>query len=214
MCNQVETLKIASLPTPLNLRRWHIQAGATCLATCLLCLSPRPTCHHVLNVALQQGRFTFRHDTVLSCLMAELYKLNQLIVWMMLKYLLIWMGNVRLTLLLPQFPLLYWSRYWCVLTGLILLQLYNAELKTVSLLELTCLFNSRADLSAARERQQEKPEYQQIVAELDRLGIVCHYDTVEIGCLGYYLKETVPSGYEKVSNPRQGHYLIKPLLWP
>ena len=34
-----------TLPTPLNLRRWHIQTGATCS----LCLSPRPTCHHVLN---------------------------------------------------------------------------------------------------------------------------------------------------------------------
>ena len=33
--------------------------------------------NHVLNgcpVALQQGRFTFRHDAVLSCLMAELQK--------------------------------------------------------------------------------------------------------------------------------------------
>jgi len=60
-----------TLPTPLNLRRWHIQTGATCS----LCLSPHPTCHHVLNgfpVALQQSRFIFRHDAVLSCLMAGL----------------------------------------------------------------------------------------------------------------------------------------------
>ena len=77
--------------------------------------------------------------------------------------------------------------------------LYNAESKTVSLLELTYPFNSRADLSAARERKQEKPEYQQIVAELDRLGFLSYYYTVEIGCLGHYLKETV-SSMMKVSN--------------
>jgi len=69
--------------------------------------------------------------------------------------------------------------------------LYNAESKTVSLLELTCPFNSRADLFAARERKQEKPEYQQIVAELDHLGFVSHYYTIKIGCLGHYLKKTV-----------------------
>jgi len=41
-----------TLPTPLNLHRWHIQTGATCL----LCQSSRPTSHYVLNgcpVALQ-----------------------------------------------------------------------------------------------------------------------------------------------------------------
>ena len=66
-------------------------------------------------------------------------------------------------------------------------------MKSVVLLELTCPFNSRADLSAARERKQEKPEYLQIIAELDRLGFVSHYHTVEIGCLGHYLTETVTS---------------------
>ena len=61
------TLKAGSdtLPTPVNLHRWKIQVGAKCQ----LCGSPRPTSSHVLNgcpVALNQGRYTWRHDSVLS----------------------------------------------------------------------------------------------------------------------------------------------------
>ncbi|XP_065907873.1 uncharacterized protein [Dysidea avara] len=177
-----------TLPTPLNLRRWHIQTGATCS----LCLSPRPTCHHVLNgcpVALQQGRFTFRHDAVLLCLMSELQAC---------------LDNVEIfadldgkrasdspPATIPPAVLVCSHRPDIVI--------YNAEMKSVVLLELTCPFNSRADLSAARERKQEKPEYLQIIAELDRLGFVSHYHTVEIGCLGHYLTETVTS-MKRVSN--------------
>ena len=54
-----------TLPTPLNLRRWKIQCGAKCS----LCGNSRPTVAHILNgcsVALEQGRYTWRHDCVLS----------------------------------------------------------------------------------------------------------------------------------------------------
>jgi len=57
----------------------------------------------------------------------------------------------------------------------------NDDLKTISLLELTCPFNSSADLTAAHHRKAQKPEYLQIVAELDRLGFSCEYHAVEIG---------------------------------
>ena len=68
---------------------------------------------------------------------------------------------------------------------------YNEELKTVSLLELTCPFNYHTDhLTAVRQRKEGKPEYKQ-VAELDRLGFMSQYYTVEIGCLGHYLNETI-----------------------
>jgi len=46
----------------------------------------------------------------------------------------------------------------------------NDDLKTISLLELTCPFNSSADLTAAHHRKALKPEYLQIVAELDSFG--------------------------------------------
>jgi len=87
---------------------------------------------------------------------------------------------VRLTHLLPQFHL-----YATI--GLI----YDAKLKAVLLVELTCPFNSHVDLSAAREHKQRKSEYLQIVAKLDHLVFMSQYHTTEIGCLGHNLKETI-----------------------
>ena len=51
------------LPHPANLRRWNIQ----CASKCPLCSSTPPTTTHILNgcpTALQQDRFTWRHDSV------------------------------------------------------------------------------------------------------------------------------------------------------
>ena len=56
-----------TLPSPSNLHRWHINLEASCL----LCRKQNFTTAHVLGaciVALQQGRFTFRHDSILSVL--------------------------------------------------------------------------------------------------------------------------------------------------
>jgi len=55
-----------SLPTWDNLRRW---SRSTLQAHCSCCRKPNPTLLHVLNacpVALNQGRFTWRHDMVLA----------------------------------------------------------------------------------------------------------------------------------------------------
>ena len=52
---------------PLNLRRWKFCINAKCGP----CHSPLPTIHHILSgcpTALDQGRFTWRHDSVLSIL--------------------------------------------------------------------------------------------------------------------------------------------------
>ena len=61
-----------TLPTPLNLRRWHLNVDSTCS----LCSSNQPTTiHHILSncpEALQQGRYTWslawRHDCALLTL--------------------------------------------------------------------------------------------------------------------------------------------------
>ena len=53
-----------TLPSPTNLKRWRITAEAMCT----LCSKDVYTTAHILGackVALQQGRYTFRHDTVL-----------------------------------------------------------------------------------------------------------------------------------------------------
>ena len=53
-----------TLPSPTNLKRWII----TTEAVCTLCSKDVCTTTHILGackVSLQQGRYTFRHDTVL-----------------------------------------------------------------------------------------------------------------------------------------------------
>ena len=58
------------LPTPLNLRRWKLRVDAACD----LCGSPSPTVHHILSgcpTALDQGRLTWRHDSVLNILVSQ-----------------------------------------------------------------------------------------------------------------------------------------------
>jgi len=181
-----------ALPTPLNLRHWHIQTGATCS----LCQSPHPTSHHVLNgcpVALQQGRYIYRYDVVLSCLLAELQVcLTKVEIFADLE------GKCASDsppATIP--PAILVSPYRPDIV-------YNAELRTISLLELTCPFNSSADLSAAPRHKERKLEYQQIVAELECLGFVSKYFTIEIGCLGHYLTETIKSmkliSYQTYSN--------------
>ena len=53
-----------TLPSPANLKRWRI----TTETMCTLCSKDVCTTAHILGackVSLQQGRYTFRHDTVL-----------------------------------------------------------------------------------------------------------------------------------------------------
>ena len=60
-----------TLPTPLNLHRWKIQCGAKYS----LCGNPRPTVAHILNgcsVTLEQGRYTWHHDCILSTITSAL----------------------------------------------------------------------------------------------------------------------------------------------
>ena len=61
-----------TLPTPLNLRRWKIRVDSKCS----LCCSTHPTVLHILNVcptSLNQGRFTWRHDSVLQKLVRDIF---------------------------------------------------------------------------------------------------------------------------------------------
>ena len=60
-----------TLPSPSNLKRWQI----TTEASCFLCKKKVCTSAHILGacqVALQQQRFTYRHDSVLMMLVSVL----------------------------------------------------------------------------------------------------------------------------------------------
>ena len=56
-----------TLSTPMNLARWNIITDPRCA----LCQAPQPTTNHILTgcpAALDQDRYTWRHDSVLQVL--------------------------------------------------------------------------------------------------------------------------------------------------
>ena len=63
---------------------------------------------------------------------------------------------------------------------------YNNATQSIALLELTCPLDSVHLLESARSRKQNKLEYQQLLADLDRLNITNYYETLEISVLGHY----------------------------
>ena len=63
---------------------------------------------------------------------------------------------------------------------------FNTATKSIALLELTCPSDSIHHLESARSRKQNKLEYQELLADLDRLNITNYYKTLEISVLGHY----------------------------
>jgi len=60
-----------TLPTPMNLARRNIITNPRCA----LCQGPQPTANHILTgcpAALDQGRYTWRRDSVLHVLVLGL----------------------------------------------------------------------------------------------------------------------------------------------
>ena len=134
-------------------------------------------------VALKQGRYIYRHDAVLTCLISELQAA---------------ILDVRVYADVDGKHASDGSPATIPLTILVSsyrpdIVVFNEELKAISFLvnELTYPLNSSADLTAAHNRKAQKPEYLQIVAELDCLGFSCTYHMVEIGCLGHFCKESI-----------------------
>ena len=62
-----------TLPTPMNLARWNIITSTVCT----LCHCTQPTTNHILtgcSIALDQGRYTRRRDSVLQVLVRNFKK--------------------------------------------------------------------------------------------------------------------------------------------
>ena len=176
------------LPTPLNLRRWRIQTDPKCP----LCSWPQPTTMHVLNgcaTALNQGRYTWRHDSVLQTLVkAIIPALGQS------ETLYADLPGLRSSnnppATIPQDLSTSSDRPdLVVISG-----------SDVHILELTIPANTSENLQEARRRKQVK--YQSLITDLEshpRTRKVT-YSTIEVGSLGHYplsavqaLRETCPS---------------------
>ena len=167
-----------TLPTAVNLQRWSIQ----CDAKCLLCDSTRPTTAHVLSgcpAALNQQRYTFRHNHVLSVLASALTNLFTdapfVKVYADLPG---FYANISPQTTIPSNILVTSYRPDIVL--------FNTKCHSICLLELTCPLDSPQHIQAARDRKQSKVEYLQLLAKFDRLKISNYYDTIEISVLGHY----------------------------
>jgi len=138
---------------------------------------------HILNgcpVALQQRRYTYRHDQVLLSLLldAQKYCIDANVFADLDNYR---ACNSPLATIPPSIPTTSYRPD---------IVIFNADRLEICLIELTCPFNSAEHLQAARERKSGKIEYQLLLSELDCLGHVSQYFTIEIGCLGHYLSES------------------------
>ena len=162
------------LLTPLNLSRWRIQTDPKCP----LCLWPKPTTAHILNgcpTALNQGRYTWHHDSVLQAIARSVK-----------------------ALLNPSQGL------YADLSGLRACSNPPATIPTnfspssdrpdlvivsgsdLTILELTIPANNMENIKNARDQKMTK--YQQLIADLgshpDPTSVI--YTTLEIGSLGFH----------------------------
>ena len=165
------------LPTPLNLRRWRYRISSSCP----LCNSPSPTTVHILNgcqEALTQGRYTWRHDSVLNCI---------------------------ISLVLNEIPPC--AKLYADLPGLRASESPPATLpadlststarpdivlvseESVTMLELTIPSNSKEAITKAKERKTNKPNYSSLIGDLEERRLSVTYRTLEIGSLGHYLPD-------------------------
>ena len=145
----------------------------------------RPTTAHILNgcsEALIQNRYTWRHDSVLKSLVTSLKPLlsSELHVYADLD------GfryddsppstipaSIQVTPLRPD------------------LVIVSHKDKQISILELTVPTNTPKALQQARERKQNKIEYISLIEDIRLNAWTVTYDTVEIGSLGHFTKDTI-----------------------
>ena len=159
-----------TLPTPDNLRRW----GKRVVSKCPLCAN-HGTLEHILNwcsVSLTQGRFTWRHNTVLNHITRTMLENKP-------ENLEIFADIPGLDLngsTIPPDVLVTGSR-----PDLVLL---NRQEKKIFILELTCSFESNIEAANARK----KIRYTSLKHDLEDQGYNCTLLPFEDGSRGYVTK--------------------------
>ena len=175
-----------TLPSNSNLYRWGLRGSNLCS----LCKSEVETLHHILNHcshSLEQGRFTWRHDSILHCINRHLTK--------------------RLRAAYPRLecevdlPSLLRERQYrfpvqgvateqrpdivYVFPGLDLNEanrLSGSVKGSVVIIELTCCFDNSESFRKAVNRKQER--YADLISQLQALGWDAVCLTVEVGSRG------------------------------
>ena len=171
-----------TLPTPLNLKRMRIQ----CDSFCRLCKNPRPTTSHILNgclEALVQSRYTWRHDSVL---MSPEGSFNALLP----------PSSILIFADLDGFR--YDNSPPSTIPSTILVTPLRPDIvlvsnndKQITILELTVPTNTSQGIEQARLRKQTKSEYISRIEDICMREWSVYYDTIEIGSLGHFTKDTI-----------------------
>ena len=155
-----------TLPTPLNLARWTIQSSSRCA----LCNSNHPTVAHILNgcpVALNQGRYTWRHDSVLSLMVSSVSTCLE--------------SDQRLFADLPGHQASNSPPSTIpvdILSTSCRPDIVLCHGKNIKLLELTVCSNTLQGLQSACTRKQSKQVYVSLLNDLESIGYTVSYDTV------------------------------------
>ena len=166
-----------TLPTPMNLHRWHLRVSSSCP----LCSQHSCTTAHILSgcpKALEDGRYTWRHDSVLLCIYQNLRNLLSpgppLSLYVDLPGLRA--SEVPQATIPPQ-VIVTSSR-----PDLVVIQ--DGKIR---MLELTVCGNTSEALKAANTRKSRKLDYLHLVSDLQNKGWEVDYQTIEIGALGHHL---------------------------
>lgn len=168
------------LPSPASLAHW----GYCPSKKCPLCSYPYCNAQHILSccsVSLMQGRYTYRHDLVLAQLLPFLEQFNP---------------SAKVFADCPNHRAVE-SPPATVPPSLVSTparpDICIVEDKNVTILELTVPWNSTSSISNARNRKQNKSNYQFLTSDLHQLGFQVQLLTIEIGCLGHYTDQAYAS---------------------
>ena len=179
-----------TLSTPMNLQRYKIQV----LSHCKLCQRPQAATGHILSACpevLEQGRYTWRHNSVLQSLVRSLEKAlpnGQIYADL---------DNMRAQehppATNPLNPTAMFSHP----------DIVYVNGPNITLLELTISGNSKEAMRQARERKQQKQSYIEITNDLCRQGLNAKYTTIEVGALGHSTKDTPYHLYHNIPQVNQ-----------
>ena len=164
-------LSTNSLPSPDNLKRW----GKRRISTCPLC-SNTGTLEHIINfcsVALNQGRYTWRHDSVLQHMYNGMVEQKP--------------DNLEIFVDLPNLDFNGSTIPPDILTttqrpDIVIL---NRAEKKIFLLELTCSLEQNADTANAYKTTKYTP----LKADLEAKGLSVSLVPFEVGSRGHISKE-------------------------
>ena len=133
-----------------------------------------------IQEALTQGRYTWRHDSVLNCLLSNVWETLSATSHLHAD-IPTWRASESPPATIPTNISTTRARPDMVLI----------EDLSVNLLELTIPTNTYEALQAARSRKSEKPTYLQLVSDLEDRGLSVSFQTLEIGSLGHFTPHAV-----------------------